>query len=303
MSLDASLDESALPSYTDAELEQYVARCPFMTTTRLETVRVLSPRLVAKSIPYLIDPQDEVLAIERARSAGVNVPAVHRVIPTEDKCYLIIMEYVHGKTLEQLWESISLFTVLRLARQLRAYLSAMASVTSLTTGGLHSGRVRSEWLRGIFGPIPHASPTTFTNYLNWWLTECQPAVFRPRTDLVLRPPSHHILVHQDLAPRNMILDPKGRLWLIDWGHAGFYPSYMEYGCMEARGSAMPWLGESTWIARWGRLKWSLFRLAACGFGWRHRKQLRALAEVCLRSSTFKLSKGPYSSDDDDDDGF
>jgi thiamine kinase-like enzyme len=36
-----------------------------------------------------------------------------------------------------------------------------------------------------------------------------------------------VLVHKDISPRNLILDPSGRLWLVDWGHAGAYPPAFE----------------------------------------------------------------------------
>ena len=31
----------------------------------------------------------------------------------------------------------------------------------------------------------------------------------------------------DLHLKNIILDRDGKLWLIDWAHAGFYPPYFE----------------------------------------------------------------------------
>ncbi|KAK3316824.1 hypothetical protein B0H66DRAFT_306148 [Apodospora peruviana] len=31
-----------------------------------------------------------------------------------------------------------------------------------------------------------------------------------------------VLTHQNIAPRNLVVDPVGKLWLIDWGCAGIY---------------------------------------------------------------------------------
>lgn len=36
-----------------------------------------------------------------------------------------------------------------------------------------------------------------------------------------------VLVHQDISPRNMILDAAGKICLIDWAHAGAYPPAFE----------------------------------------------------------------------------
>ncbi|KAL1706693.1 kinase-like protein [Schizophyllum commune] len=267
MSLERPFDESTLFSYTDDEIVHFITNSPRLHTTRPEAVRRLSPRLVAKPVPYLINPQDEVLAMDRARSVGVTVPVVHRVVPYKKGRHYLVMDFVDGMTLEQLWKTIGLLAAIRLALQLRSHLRAMATVTSQTTGGLHSGQVRSEWIHGVYGPVDHASPPMFTNHLNWWLTNFKP----PQCDFLLEFSLYHILVHQDLAPRNMILDRKDRLWIIDWGHAGFYPPFMEYGGLEPGCEAMPWIYVRTWAAWWWRLKWSLFRWVACGFGWRHKE--------------------------------
>ena len=32
-----------------------------------------------------------------------------------------------------------------------------------------------------------------------------------------------VLVHQDVSLWNMILDAAGRVWLVNWAHAGAYP--------------------------------------------------------------------------------
>lgn len=32
-----------------------------------------------------------------------------------------------------------------------------------------------------------------------------------------------VLTHQDIAPRNLILDAQGKVWIIDWSLAGVYP--------------------------------------------------------------------------------
>ncbi len=64
----------------------------------------------------------------------------------------------------------------------------------------------------------------------------------PRPEHAFNPPSHHFLVHQDPAPRNLIVEARGGLWVVDWGHAGLYPPY---GGMEAIEHVMAWLSGST----------------------------------------------------------
>ena len=37
-----------------------------------------------------------------------------------------------------------------------------------------------------------------------------------------------VLTHQDINPRNIIVGKDGRLWLVDFGWAGYYPPWFEY---------------------------------------------------------------------------
>lgn len=43
-----------------------------------------------------------------------------------------------------------------------------------------------------------------------------------------------VLTHQDLNPRNIIVGDDGRLWLIDFGMAGFYPPWVEFVTMRVQ---------------------------------------------------------------------
>ncbi|KAJ5803802.1 Aminoglycoside phosphotransferase [Penicillium psychrosexuale] len=42
------------------------------------------------------------------------------------------------------------------------------------------------------------------------------------------------LTHYDIAPRNLILDSEGKVWLIDWGDAGIYPEGLEFAALNTR---------------------------------------------------------------------
>ncbi|KIK17716.1 hypothetical protein PISMIDRAFT_684948 [Pisolithus microcarpus 441] len=251
---DTEFSETLLDKYSDEQVAYYVNQSPTLTTTHTESIRVLSDHLVAKS----------------ACSVGVNVPTVRRVVSLSEGDYLIVMERIHGKTLKQLWPSLGLWATIRIAWQLRLFVSALRTVTSQKTGGVHSGRVRSEWIQGINGPVPYASPSLFCDYLNWWLVKC------------------------DLAPRNMILDSSGHLCLVDWGRSGFYPAFMEYLGMEGPERAMPWPSARSLASWWGRYRWSLFCLIACGHSCLHCKGRVVCVVVQQRSLRYRLEKPVHS---------
>ncbi|TBU26205.1 kinase-like protein [Dichomitus squalens] len=290
--------DQLLDSYSDDELLDYIRRSPRLGASYSEqSIVLLSSTLIAKRSGHDFDeePLDEVGALQHARAAGVRVPAFRRLVPEgDDGVHYIIMERIIGPTLQQLWRDLGLWGTVRVAWQLRNNLRLLHSVTSQTTGGVHTGQTRCEWLYALHGPARHASPTVFTSYLNWWLVNCRPTELSSYHNLVLQPAKEHVLVHQDLAPRNMILDARGDLWLVDWGHAGFYPAYMEYFGMEARSLETPWLSERTWAAWWGRFRWSIVRWIAAGSFYRYRKAWNAHVIINIRTHRFKLEKSPFS---------
>jgi len=237
---------------------------------------------------------DEIAALKFSRDLGIRVPVVHRVVEVdaEKHDYIIIMERIHGHTLEELWPSIGWWRTLLLAKQLRSYLQIMHSITSMTAGGLSSGSVRSPWLESLYAPAPHSSPAAFTGYLNWWLLSCRPYRFKARTDLAFEHMPNHIFIHQDLAPRNLIVDAHNNLWVVDWEYAGFYPPYMEYVNIDS--SSMAWLNGSSWRARLAKWRWALLRWIAAGPPWHHIKYWKGLAEIHRRSCIYRLDRTPYS---------
>lgn len=247
-----------------------------------------------------MEHKDEIAALELARAIGIRAPRMRRFVPFIDVMpqrgygsHFLVMERVHGLTLEQLWPTLGLWRTLRLAWKLGAFLRTMRGITSPTMGGLSTGVTTSEWFQDEYGPARHASPAVFSGYLTWWLTECQPHWHKPRPELILQPHENHFqFVHQDLVPLNMIMDDRGKLWIVDWGHAGYYPAYMEYLGIET--TAMPWIYARTWGAWYARLRWAVFRWIAAGPGGPHAKACKALGIVENRSCRYKLTKTPYS---------
>ena len=72
-----------------------------------------------------------------------------------------------------------------------------------------------------------------------------------------------VLTHLDLHPGNIIVGDDGRVWLIDWEHAGFYPQWFEYASM---------VDEWDFLGRWER--WVLGFIA--GF---YERQLQFIGSI------------------------
>jgi serine/threonine protein kinase len=283
---------SSTGDYSDEQLAEILKQSPFMHSVEEERVRMLAPNLLGKHISWDENPEDEAAALRKARQLGLRVPAVHGVVPLKgdhEGEHLLVMERVAGPTLEELWPNISFLFLLSLAWQLRSFVRKMHASSSDSTGRLASGTAKSTFLEGCYGPIDHASPSAFTRYLNWWITECRPSLFAPMHHLTLKP-TEHVFIHQDLVPRNMIVDARGCLWIVDWGHAGFYPEYMEYAAMRNPGVAS--MQGASWSAWWSRLRWAVFCVVA-GSPWLSQEFERcyqALGVVHGKSVCFRIDR-------------
>ncbi|KAF8638453.1 hypothetical protein AX16_010504 [Volvariella volvacea WC 439] len=40
-----------------------------------------------------------------------------------------------------------------------------------------------------------------------------------------------VFTHGDFLPCNLILNNSGRVWVVDWQLAGWYPAYLKYACI------------------------------------------------------------------------
>lgn len=213
-------------------------------------------------------------AEEVAHSLGVRTPRFLRSVPYDDKAF-IIMDRVEGYTLEDAWPRLSWYSSIRLAWQLRRVIWRMRSVQSTIAGSLASGRCRSFWLDDRFGLPVSACAKDIYDFLAFWLN-----FLSIRHEM--RKGSHHtssieklpstqtgslVFTHHDLAPRNLMIDPRSELWLLDWDFAGFYPEYFEYASMQNFTIPPHW----SLIAR---IRWHLFTWIAAGRYEHERYQLQ-----------------------------
>ena len=100
-----------------------------------------------------------------------------------------------------------------------------------------------------------------------WPPESSWAVFDSSLPLVL--------THLDIHPNNIIIGDDGRVWLIDWEFAGFYPQWFEYASMREGWDI---------LGKWG--VWILGFMA--GF---YEKQLRFIASIWWAAGQRFLSVG------------
>ena len=156
-------------------------------------------------------------------TSRIELTHIHRLL------HVIIEPLTPGTGLGELWARISWITTIRLAFQLRDSVCRLRSLKSSTARSLHSGEYRSFWLDDRYNLPAHSTPNTITSFIDsgtillHWEKSNLPNLLSRATKSISLQPLHLVFTHHGLAPRNIIVDSRGRLWLLDWGFAGWYP--------------------------------------------------------------------------------
>ena len=188
---------------------------------------------------------------EGAGSEGsIAVPRVHRVIKVESerifygaRC-LLVMDFIDGPTVEACWDTLNQTEREDIVSQVASMINTLQSFELSSQQqdlpgpvGCKTCLARGFWFPD-FGAGPFNSKEDLEAYFNRQLEISQ--LFNQAPDTVL-PFSFErlVLTHQDIAPRNLILRPDGKVFLIDWGDAGIYPEGLEYAAFKARWYTAP----------------------------------------------------------------
>ncbi|KAK4041478.1 hypothetical protein C8A01DRAFT_14777 [Parachaetomium inaequale] len=235
------------------------------------------------------DVENAKCAMMKAEALGVAVPSVKQVV-RRGEVFEIVQARIHDHDLMTIWSDLGLLSTVRLAFQMRGMLRRMETATSPTAGSLGTGLCRSFWIENdIYGIPRHASPATISSIVNFWHnlvsfrqeSKKTPEEHRESCLLPRTPEKGFVFVHHDLAPRNIMLENiTGKLWLVDWDYAGFYPAYFEHAAMHNFIPPPEW----SWFSRW---RWRLFAWIATGL---YSGARAMLVEVRRKTHRFPASR-------------
>ncbi|KAI9812491.1 MAG: hypothetical protein M1826_002822, partial [Phylliscum demangeonii] len=96
-------------------------------------------------------------------------------------------------------------------------------------GGPSRGRFFTDYGAGPFGSGPEME-----SWFNQKLDLCK-RYHQARQDIPQFHFSSFVLTHQDISPRNLILDGECRIWVLDWADAGAYPPGFERAALSSQG--------------------------------------------------------------------
>jgi len=172
---------------------------------------------------------DERDALELAARLRLPVPRVHEFKQTADAEISIRMDFVEGRTLEEMWPDMSMEEKQAICQQLQGILQTMRSIQSGTgtIGSCSGGIVRdcrriSEYTSG-----PLSDEGSFNNSV-CDLNKNTPKTIRSALARRLRTDHRIVFTHGDLTQHNIIVKDNKIVGLVDWEYAGWYPEYWEY---------------------------------------------------------------------------
>lgn len=146
----------------------------------------------------------------------------------------IVMDYIPGQRIDECWDSLNDSAKKNVTTQVAAMIEQMQSMTLNhlppgPIGGTSGAPLEGCWF-STYGAGPFETLQDLEDWCNHKLDVClrfkQAPVDTPRFTF-----RDIVLTHQDIAPRNILLDDEERVWLIDWGYAGVYPKGFEHAAI------------------------------------------------------------------------
>lgn len=161
-------------------------------------------------------------------AANLDIP-VPKVLKTEtyDGTTLIEMQLIAGRTLQEVWPSLSHEDKESIAKQLNIMIEKMRSIQGAYIGSLQHGPaidMRISVARG--GPFD--CEADFNVFLLGNTVRKTPKIHHHMLRTVMSTEHRIVLTHGDLNPHNILIEDAKIVGLLDWEAAGFYPEYWEF---------------------------------------------------------------------------
>ncbi|KAL8832513.1 MAG: hypothetical protein Q9170_004846 [Blastenia crenularia] len=195
-------------------------------------IRLINPTTVAKSGDAIRLTEAASMRFVRAKTSIPVPEVVDAFVHPETKHVCILMEYIDGQPLNEVWDTYSEIQKEHIISQLKSYLTELRQLKGTIIGPVDGTYCAEQFFDGedqaTYGPFE--SETAFNDGLvraleargrNTW-TETVARFIRAM-------PEHSVVfTHNDLAPRNILIRDGNVVAILDWELSGFYPEYWEY---------------------------------------------------------------------------
>lgn len=168
----------------------------------------------------------EAAGLKVASEAGLPAPPLHSVTSTNGVVE-IRMGYIQGRTLEELWPSMSADQKQDTAHQLRHIVEQMRALEPPPSyiGCCDGTGIQDTRVRFTYHAPPCATESEFNDYLDSSLFRQIPPLLRAAFRSQLRLDHRVVFTHGDLTPRNILIQDGKITGIVDWEESGWYPEY------------------------------------------------------------------------------
>lgn len=140
----------------------------------------------------------------------------------------IVMDYMPGKPLEAVWDTLSPNQKQSIAEQLRGYICQLRNLKGDYIGAVDRGTVSmGKWMSIQGGPFD--SEREFNEWILDDLSSGIPAPLRHYAKSPVTDGLEIVFTHADFFSRNILVDENCKVTaVLDWEFAGWYPEWWEY---------------------------------------------------------------------------
>ncbi|KAI1171204.1 kinase-like protein [Nemania sp. FL0916] len=196
---------------------------------------------------YKVDSKTIVKSSERFRlseaetmrfirnNTSIPVPEVYNAYKDEESGHTrIIMEFIEGVQLEEAWDTYSAVEKESVIAQLRGYMEELRQLKGTFIGSIDGSWCDDHFFddeRGGYGPFQDEDD------FNAGIVKALRRARAPgRVDVELTcdiflevmKGNEIVFTHNDLAPRNILVQGSKVVSILDWELSGYYPDYWEY---------------------------------------------------------------------------
>ncbi|KAJ5669832.1 hypothetical protein N7462_010902 [Penicillium macrosclerotiorum] len=164
-----------------------------------------------------------------ASNTTIPVPQVHGIRWEDNIPIAIVMDYMPGRPLDNVWNTLTPNQKQSVSKQLRDFLLQLHQLKGDYFGAADRGTVVMCPKIAVISGGPFDSEREF----NQWLLDDIPQQISPSlkhyASYALTEGHEIIFTHADFSPRNILVDENCRVTaLLDWEYAGWYPAWWEH---------------------------------------------------------------------------
>lgn len=193
----------------------------------------IDPHTVVKTGQSVRMAEAETMRFVREHTT-IPVPTVHSAYRDSENTgnVVIVMEFIEGENLDKAWAGYGEEEQAAVIAQLSDYMAQLRSFKGTFIGSIDGTACNDQFFYDTpEGYGPFKTEEEFNNGIARAMSNERPENFVTLRCDVWKDAMHShdiVLTHNDLDPRNIIVQGSKIAAIIDWELAGYYPEYWEY---------------------------------------------------------------------------